>query len=56
MNLDIKDSYVRAKVRHMVSTWIANDALRIVERPDRTRMMRKFVVVGRWVREGEVDE
>jgi hypothetical protein len=56
MNLDIKDSYVRAKVRHMDSTWIANDALRIVERPDRTRMMRKFVVVGRWVREGEVDE
>ena len=56
MNLDIKDSYVRTKVRHMVSTWIANDALRIVERPDRTRMMRKFVVVGRWVSEGEVDE
>nr|BAR19614.1 bifunctional DNA primase/polymerase [uncultured Mediterranean phage uvMED] len=56
MNLDIKDSYVRAKVRHMVSTWIANDALRIVERPDRTRMMRKFVVVGRWVSDGEVDE
>ena len=56
LNLDVSDAYVRAKVRHMLSTWLDNGALRVVERPDKTRMMRKFVVVGQWVSEGEVDE
>ena len=56
LNLDVSDAYVRAKVRHMLSTWIDNDALRVIERPDRTRMMRKFVVVGTWASEGEIDE
>ena len=56
LNLDVSDGYVKAKVRHMLSTWIDNGALRVVERPDRSRQMRKFVIVGQWVSEGEVDE
>ena len=56
LNLDVSDGYVKAKVRHMLSTWIDNGALRVVERPDRSRQMRKFVIVGQWVSEGEVDD
>ena len=56
LNLDLSDAYVKAKVRNLVATWLKNDALRVVERPDSQRHMRKFVTVGKWLSEGEIDE
>jgi hypothetical protein len=39
----------RARITKLLATWIGSGALRIEERRDRNRQMKKFVVVGRWV-------
>jgi hypothetical protein len=49
LELDIKDASVRSKVKTLISTWVANDALRVVEHADKSRHMRSFVRVGEWV-------
>lgn len=48
LELDIKDASVRSKVKTLISTWVANDALRVVEYADSSRHMRSFVRVGEW--------
>ena len=49
LGLDIRDKPAKAKVSAMLKTWVANDALKVVERPDEKRMPRKWVEVGTWV-------
>ena len=49
LDLDVADDSVRAKVRALVKTWVANKALRVVEDLDESRRKRKFVRVGEWV-------
>ena len=56
LNLDVNDSYNKAKIRQLLRTWIENGALRVTEQPDRHRKMRAFVSVGQWMHEGEVNE
>lgn len=49
LGMNINDKGDKAKIVRMVSTWTANDALRVEERKDQNRQMKKFVVVGRAV-------
>ena len=46
LSLDIDDDADKAKVKSIIKTWIANDVLRVEERPDETRQLRSFVVPG----------
>ncbi len=39
----------RKRVARIVNEWIKNKALEVVEKPDGTRKMKTFVVVGKWV-------
>ncbi len=39
----------RKRVSRIVNEWIKTGALEVVEKPDAKRMMKQFVVVGRWV-------
>ena len=48
LELDIKDASVRSKVKTLISVWVANGALRVVEHADSSRHMRSFVRVGEW--------
>ena len=48
LDLDIKDASVRSKVKTLINTWVANNALRVVEHADSSRHMRSFVRVGEW--------
>ena len=43
---DERDESVKSKVKTMLSTWLKNRELKVVERPDAQRHMRKFVEVG----------
>ncbi|WP_203309626.1 AAA family ATPase [Sphingomonas beigongshangi] len=47
LGLNINDKVDRARVLRMLGTWIENDVLRVEERRDANRQMKKFVVVGR---------
>lgn len=56
LNLDTNDTYNKSKIRQLLKVWIENGALRVVDKPDKHRKMRAFVVVGKWFTEGEIDE
>lgn len=43
---DERDESVKSKIKTMLSTWLKNRELKVVERPDAQRHMRKFVEVG----------
>lgn len=45
--IDAQGKAARARILKMLSTWEANGALRVEERRDQNRQMKKFVVVGR---------
>lgn len=47
LGLSVTDKSDNARILRMQSTWIENDVLRIEERKDGNRQMKKFVVVGR---------
>jgi hypothetical protein len=49
LGLDLADAAHRARIIKLLATWIASGALRVEERKDRNRQMKKFVVVGRAV-------
>lgn len=46
LGLDISDKNSKAKIKSIIKTWIANKALRIVEKPDGRRRIKEFVTVG----------
>jgi len=56
LNLDTNDTYNKSKIRQLLKVWIENGALRVVDKPDKHRKMRAYVVVGKWFTEGEIDE
>ena len=43
---DERDESVKSKIKTMLQTWIDNRELKVVERPDAQRHLRKFVEVG----------
>jgi hypothetical protein len=43
LGLDPSDSSARKTIAGMLAVWIKSGALRVIERPDRTRVMRKFI-------------
>ena len=47
LGLSVNDRGDKARILRMLSTWIENDVLRVEERKDGNRQMKKFVVVGR---------
>jgi len=47
--LDLDDEKDRKKVARLLKAWLREGALEVVEKEDRKRMKRKFVVVGKWV-------
>jgi len=46
LGLDERDEAVKSKIKTMLQTWIDNKELKVVERPDAQRHLRKFVEVG----------
>jgi hypothetical protein len=47
LELDASDAGVRAKIRHLLKTWIENKELRVVERVcPKSRRLRRFVELG----------
>jgi hypothetical protein len=49
LGLDDGDKAVRARVKMMLKTWIAEGVLKVVEKQDKNRQWKNFVEVGRWV-------
>ena len=47
LGANVADKGDKARITRMLSEWIENDVLRIEERKDGNRQMKKFVVVGR---------
>lgn len=47
--LDLDDEKDRKKVLRMLKAWLKEGALEVVEKEDKQRRPRKFVVVGKWV-------
>jgi hypothetical protein len=47
LGLDAQDKADRARILKMVSTWELNGALRVEERKDQNRQMKKYMVVGK---------
>jgi hypothetical protein len=47
LGLDAKEKAHRARILKMISTWQTNGALRVEERKDGNRQMKKYMVVGR---------
>tara|TARA_Y100001972_G_scaffold87150_1_gene106653 strand:- start:88 stop:555 length:468 start_codon:yes stop_codon:yes gene_type:complete len=54
LDQDVSDPYVRTKIKGVIDTWVKNGALRIVELPDKTRHMRKYIRSGRVAHEWSV--
>ena len=54
LDQDVSDPYVRTKIKGVIDTWVKNGALRIVELPDKTRHMRKYIRSGRVAHEWEM--
>lgn len=46
--LNIANSADKARIKHMVRTWIANGALKVERRKDHNHEERPYVVVGQW--------
>lgn len=49
LDLDIDDPHARKRILMLLSTWIKEGALEVVEQDDEKRRPRKFVVVRKWV-------
>lgn len=47
LGLNATDKAHRARITNMLSAWIANGALKVEERKDKNRQIKKFIVVGR---------
>ena len=48
LDLDTTDPADKTRLKAMLQVWIENKALKIVEKPDAKRMLRRFVEVGIW--------
>ncbi len=48
LGLDLNSPAARRDIRTMLKTWIANGALKEVNRRDEKRMMRKWIETGEW--------
>lgn len=48
LGLDMGDAAAKAKVKIMLRTWTENKALRVVQRPDKSRHERPFIEVDQW--------
>lgn len=46
--LDLDPEKARKRIAKVLKQWVDNGSFEIVEKPDDNRMMRKFVVVGKW--------
>jgi len=46
LGLDAREESVKAKIQTMLATWIENKELKVVERADAHRKLRKFIEVG----------
>ena len=46
---DLEVEKDRKRIAKLIKAWVHEGALEVVEMEDKKRMMRKFVVVGRWV-------
>lgn len=49
LGMNMNDKGDKARIVRMLGTWLANGVLRVEERKDQNRQMKKFVVVGRGV-------
>lgn len=49
LTLDLDQERDRKKVSQLLKAWLKEGVLKVVEKEDRQRRPRKFVVVGRWV-------
>jgi len=49
LGLDVDSKSDKSKIRSLVKTWVSEGALKVVERKDQNRQMKKFVEVGRVV-------
>jgi hypothetical protein len=47
--LDIEDKRDRGRITSMLRTWLKAGLLEVVEKEDSKRMVRKFVVPGKWI-------
>lgn len=47
--LDHNDEKDKKKIARMVKVWLKEGALELIEKEDRKRMMRKYVIVKKWV-------
>jgi hypothetical protein len=47
--LDLNPETARKRISKVLSEWVANGALEVIEKADEQRRPRKFVVVGKWV-------
>lgn len=49
LGLDVEDKRHRSRISSMLRTWLHNGLLEVVEKEDNKRMMRKYVVPGKWI-------
>jgi hypothetical protein len=49
LDLHVENAPDKTRIKSLLKTWIKSGALRVVEKPDATRRIRKFVEVGQWV-------
>ena len=49
LNLNAANKKDRAKISALLRMWLESGALAVEERADKSRRVRKFVVVGQWV-------
>jgi hypothetical protein len=54
LNLDLTNKQSKAKVKHILQTWMKNGVLDTEERPDKKSALRDFVIIGDDWREAEV--
>lgn len=48
LDLDVDEDVDKKRVKAAIKIWIKSGALRVVERPDKSRQPRNFVEVGEW--------
>ena len=48
LGLDESDKAAKARIKALLKVWIAEGALKVVEKQDKNRQWKKFVEVGRW--------
>lgn len=49
LDLDVNDKADKSRIKQLLSGWLKEGALKVVEGPDKKRETRKWVRVGRWL-------